>query len=1834
MLCFGFKNQFMRNIIISLIIFISFSSSFLCAEDSLTPDVVAATDGDPGAVMGGCVNGITGDFIFGKEDLVVKGAVPLVLRRSYVSGNGSGRDSGWQFLPHFIIECPYYEQRKRLTSHIIVTEPSGSSMMYAFWNERKENAWVKLTAMQGRHSIGLTNNSSGTISGRTNLKNIRVMFKERLKHTSDFVRAFNKTHKYTLEAVVTTGEGLRRYYEKCRHVERNHSYQLTLFKEELPNGCWILYENDEYARPTFARVVSPDQKKTFAWARFHYDGSDDRDHNFRIETSDGQNIRYGFDRKSGSPYRFYLRDVTGSVPCAERYHAKETPKYFNPLLSEIWQASHLIQKMFYYYPQQNTEISEKNHPVCNRIKEIQRSLGSNDNLVTTHQLRYNIGKWHSEDVGFKCDGSTILEGADGLKQELYWSKHLRPTRTLLYDTAISSDTPQIIHQAIWGAELSPEMGNLKARALLDAGQRVMRARTFTYDSYHNPTRETFYGNLSGSYIGDISLDSEGKVQGGETYGHTYSYSSDRFHLLLEDREDNGRVTSFHYFPDSALLSARFISDGRSICQRTLYEYDSDHLLTAEINDDGTSGNPQDLCGVKTRQIRRTIRRSDGMPERVEERYYDVASSQEKCLKTTILHYSAQLHVNRQDILDAQGTLCYSLFFEYDNVGRVIAKSDPLGHWTRFTYDEQGRCTRIEHTEEHFDILQTYDVQGNLLQVEQVTHDGLKHTESYLYNALGSKVATIDYLGNITRHHPDPLGRSKGTDYPNGSQERFEYDAMSCPVRQISRSGAVTTARYNAYGNPLEIHHPDGSEEHFSYNPDGMLRESIGKLGARTVLDYDILGRIVHKQVFDTQDHLLTQEQHIYDGLQLRAHIDAEGNKNTFEYDGAGRKIAEHKNNATTRFLYDTLGRLACCVTEEWRKEYLYDLLDRVLCERIYASDNCLQKEITYSYDERGNRTEVALTTSQGKSVETTIYDTLNRPIAIIDPLGSATRFFYDESISNILRKITIDPIGTKTTETLGSMGERLSLEIESMVGKKLLREEFSYDLAGNCTEHKSYLPRGMVVTSREFDPNGKVLTLTEAAGTSEEKITRYEYLPGGLLHVLRKNDGTALYHEYDALGRMTLCSSAKEGYRYSYDALSRITQVEDLSTHLISTRSYDALGQIAEERFLHGMTIGYNRDSRGRPTHMQLPDGSSVAYTWNGIHLKDISRFDQNGYRRYRHSYVERDLSGRPTISRLIGNLGTEERHYDLAQRLNVCKTPFHTEQALSRNALGHMLSTRGTTSLYTEENQYRYDALQQLQEEQGTFSHTYIFDPHSTLLCKDGRETISNGLYQLLRLGSNNYSYDHVGRLSQESNRSYHYDIFDRLIAIEEPTQRIEYAYDSWHRRVQKRVYRRQNNQWNQQTTHFYLYDGMLEIGATDTDGQFLELRILGSTTQAETVAIELLGHAYAPLYDLRGNIVGLVDPDTKTLKEAYRYSAFGEIRALTARQNPWTFSGKRFDSETGLIYFGRRYYHPTLSKWITPDPVGAVDRPNLYAFLRGNPIAFFDAVGYASQTLDPDHPAHFTYHGETAVSKGLVTGFSTMGKAIGYPIYHAAYHLPVPIVRDAIVSVGAKLSQNPSYGVFRSHVIEYPGNNAYPRLTNTFINGICNTPEDIKEPLKFISEQFDGATVNAAYNSTHGFGIDMMQSASERFFGTATHGSDNVYRLIISNHDKLANQFSDGNFACNYFVHSEGNLQMGIALQQVRAERPEILSHVHFYSFGTPKIFHESTAKTMQHYLSASDLLRLCMPLSSLQNHDHVTILQPSSWNPMQEHGFMGETYKGTMGNVCREIKKQWRD
>jgi len=108
---------------------------------------------------------------------------------------------------------------------------------------------------------------------------------------------------------------------------------------------------------------------------------------------------------------------------------------------------------------------------------------------------------------------------------------------------------------------------------------------------------------------------------------------------------------------------------------------------------------------------------------------------------------------------------------------------------------------------------------------------------------------------------------------------------------------------------------------------------------------------------------------------------------------------------------------------------------------------------------------------------------------------------------------------------------------------------------------------------------------------------------------------------------------------------------------------------------------------------------------------------------------------------------------------------------------------------------------------------------------------------------------------------------------------------------------------------------------------------------------------YQYSALSNDAGNVTSLTD-STQSTVATYEYEAFGNIVSETGTaNNNYKFSTKNLDDESGLYYFGARYYDPETGRFITKDPDGGdVTDPqslNPYVYVKNNPLNLIDPDG-----------------------------------------------------------------------------------------------------------------------------------------------------------------------------------------------------------------------------------------------------------------------------------------------
>jgi RHS repeat-associated protein len=111
----------------------------------------------------------------------------------------------------------------------------------------------------------------------------------------------------------------------------------------------------------------------------------------------------------------------------------------------------------------------------------------------------------------------------------------------------------------------------------------------------------------------------------------------------------------------------------------------------------------------------------------------------------------------------------------------------------------------------------------------------------------------------------------------------------------------------------------------------------------------------------------------------------------------------------------------------------------------------------------------------------------------------------------------------------------------------------------------------------------------------------------------------------------------------------------------------------------------------------------------------------------------------------------------------------------------------------------------------------------------------------------------------------------------------------------------------------------------------------------------------AYAVSYyqaDGVGNIASLINSNG-IMVARYSYDPYGNVlgqEGPLASANTYRFSSKEFHKTSGLYYYGYRFYHPNLQRWLNADPIGEQGGINLYGFVGNSPLNALDLYGLKS--------------------------------------------------------------------------------------------------------------------------------------------------------------------------------------------------------------------------------------------------------------------------------------------
>jgi RHS repeat-associated protein len=904
-------------------------------------------------------------------------------------------------------------------------------------------------------------------------------------------------------------------------------------------------------------------------------------------------------------------------------------------------------------------------------------------------------------------------------------------------------------------------------------------------------------------------------------------------------------------------------------------------------------------------------------------------------------------------------------YAYNSNFKLISVTYPDTSAFRFYYDDNGLMTSVTDVtgtelEAHY-----YDSEGRALISTKA--DSI---ERYSLNYVSdSETDVTDALGHVTKYFFDTGGsrnvvtRIEGLcNCGSGSQSQiWTYDNNLNVTSFTNGLNQVTTYTYDAQGNQLTVTDAAGTTTS-TYNQFGELLSVTDALGGTTSITYDDQGLPV--SITDPLNHTTSYASNSRG--QLISVTDARGKATSFAYDSGGNLISRTDAlGHATQFAYDARGRLTTTTNALGHvTAFAYDAVGRLT--QITQADGSV---IGYQYDAagrpmmvtdaKGNRTFYSydrgyrLSSEMDANTQTTFYqyDSMSNLVACTDALGRTTNFDYDDFNRPV-----------KTTYP------------EAMPGAARLFATVTYDAAGNVTQRTDTAGR---VTSYLYDDVNRLVSATDA----DNKTTTFEY---------------------DALGRTTaLVDARSQRYRFNYDALGRLKHIRRGTA--VMTFTYDAVGNRKHRTDYNGALTDYDYDALNRLKTITYPDTATVGFTYDKLSRLQTAA-NENGTVNFDYNKMNRltratdvfgqiveynyDDNGNRTRLSLNSAIVATYRYdalnrptkildaasaaftfdYDAADRLTQKKAPNGvktTYQYDGLDRLTRLLDAKGTTTI--ADRQYQYNTASQI---------TQIAEPANTKSYGyDAVDRLTSALYTNPLQPAENYAYDAVGnRTSSQLSASYAYQPFNllattsttgytydangnlvskadsigttqyswdfenRLKQVTLPNgNMVTYKYDALGRRIQRTP--------STGVGTAFIYDGREVIKDLNSDGSTVDyVNGPGIDNKLRLTDSRQSGPLYF-LQDHLGSTTAFTNSSGASVSQM-AYDSFGNPTA-GASLTRYAYTGREFDSDTGLYYYRARWYDPKVGRFISEDPIGLAGGINQFAYVGNDPQNATDPSG-----------------------------------------------------------------------------------------------------------------------------------------------------------------------------------------------------------------------------------------------------------------------------------------------
>ena len=449
------------------------------------------------------------------------------------------------------------------------------------------------------------------------------------------------------------------------------------------------------------------------------------------------------------------------------------------------------------------------------------------------------------------------------------------------------------------------------------------------------------------------------------------------------------------------------------------------------------------------------------------------------------------------------------FYNYNQQGQVVKLI------VRDTQSERSALAKLFRQYDERTWHYEYNSQSLLAKVDGPRTD-VNDIETYEYDALGNRIATVNALGHRTQvlaHNERGLPRI--VQNANGVKTHITYNARGWVESQTIESDTGDLVTYFTYTGKSDyegegliesVQLPNGEVINYTYNRARQLIGQSNQRGERIEYTLDLDGNRIKETVYSADGNIERSRHQVYDELsRLLASFGTHGNATRYTYDKAGNRIqVEDALNNKTTMAYDALNRL------------------------VQSSDSTGEMLTTYTaYD------QIASFTDQRGLTTEYIYNGFGEKIAQVSPDTGTTHYTYDKASNLLAKKDARDEVVTYQYDAINrltsvvypnSQEENIRYVYDSYQEHTDISEE--YGAAANDHQYQNTIGRvaelhdSTGITRYRYNAHGQV---TEKAYTTDgiAYSQKYHYGQVGQLIAMTYPNGDVVDYNHNDHGQLT-----------------------------------------------------------------------------------------------------------------------------------------------------------------------------------------------------------------------------------------------------------------------------------------------------------------------------------------------------------------------------------------------------------------------------------------------------------------------------------------------------------------------------------------------------------------------------------------------------------------------------------------------------------------------------------------------------------------------------------------